>query len=107
MDLITLQDLQIMMLIGTFLLGCVTFMIGVAILINGAWGKDIRTATTHTTRLVQKGLAEEISGLVGNASTLLSTLNDMSRTSAGIGVFLTVFGGLLMGVTCWFVLVMD
>jgi hypothetical protein len=104
MDIFSLQDLQILMLIGMFLLGGLTFVTGVAILASGAWGRDLRTITTQTTRLAQKGIAEDISGLVGNASTLLTTINEMIRTATGIGVFLTIAGAILMGITIWFVL---
>jgi hypothetical protein len=96
MENINPQDLQIFMLIGIFLLGSITFLLGLAILMYGAWGKDLRTIADQTTSLAQKGIAEEISGLVGNASTLMSTLNDLVRTSNGIGFYLTIIGGLLM-----------
>jgi hypothetical protein len=104
MDPTTLRNLQIFMIIGLFILGSITFMIGVAILVTGAWRRDLRSLTYQTTQLAQKGLTEEISGLVGNTSNLLNTLNDMVRTATGIGVFLTVSGGLLMLITCWFFL---
>jgi hypothetical protein len=96
MENINAQDLQIFMLIGTFLLGSITFLLGLAILMYGAWGKDLRTIADQTTSLAQKGITEEISGLVGNASTLMSTLNDLVRTSNGIGFYLTIIGGVLM-----------
>jgi hypothetical protein len=90
------SELQLFMLIGTFLLGSITFLLGLAILMYGAWGKDLRTIADQTTKLAQKGMAEEIAGLVGNASTLMTTLNDLMRTSNGIGFYLTIIGALLM-----------
>ncbi len=96
MENLNANELQLFMLIGIFLLGSITFLLGLAILMYGAWGKDLRTIADQTTRLAQKGIAEEISGLVGNASTLMNTLNDVMRTSNGIGFYLTVIGALLM-----------
>ncbi len=96
MENLNAHDLQVFMLIGIFLLGSITFLLGLAILMYGAWGKDLRTIADQTTTLAQKGIAEEISGLVGNASTLMSTLNDLVRTSNGIGFYLTIIGGVLM-----------
>jgi len=61
-----------------------------------AAGKDVHTLATQTTRLAQKGLAEQVAGLVGNASALLEAVNKLVRTTAGVGVFLTVLGLLLM-----------
>jgi hypothetical protein len=104
MEVVSMQELRIVMLVGMFLLGGLTFITGVAILVSGAWGRELRNITTQTTRLAQKGIAEDISGLVGNASSLLTTVNEMIRTTTGIGVFLTMAGALLMGLTVWFVL---
>jgi hypothetical protein len=92
MEILTISSLEIIMLIGTYLLGFITIILGLAILVRGAWGSDLRNLATQTTRLAQKGLAEEVSGLVGNASALLVTINEMVRTSTGIGFYLTVVG---------------
>jgi len=54
--------------------------------------------------LAQKGIAEDVAGLVGNASSLLSATNELVRTSAGIGVFLAVLGVVLMAAATWLVL---
>jgi hypothetical protein len=107
MNLIDLRDLQLLMLVGMFMLGGLTFITGVLILVSGAWGRELRSITSQTARLAQKGLTEEISGLVGNASNLMNTINEMVRTATGIGVFLTVFGGILMSITCWLILTMS
>lgn len=97
-------EVQLSMGIGLFVIGVFTFWIGVIILVSRTTGKDVKTIASQTTRLAQKGLAEEIAGLVGNASTLLNALNDMVRTAAGIGIFLTIIGLLLMGTSIWLVL---
>ena len=104
MSLIGVHDLQLLMLVGMFLLGSITFILGVAVLVIGAWGQDLRAITAQTSRIAQKGLAEEISGLVGNASNLLNTINSVVQTTTGIGVFLIIAGTLLMGLAYWFIL---
>ena len=104
MELFSIHDLKLLMLIGTFLLGVITFLLGLGILVYGAWGRDLRGVAAQTARLAQKGLAEEISGLVGNASTLLISINEMMRTSTGIGFYLTIVGAILMIVACWVIL---
>src|SRR4030042_2551998 len=104
MNALTLHDIQLIMAGGLFLLGIGTFLTGVLILVAGSWWRDLRTLTAQTTRIAQKGLAEEISGLVGNASVLLTSINDLVHTTTGIGVFLTLIGSILMSVTFWLVL---
>jgi hypothetical protein len=104
MNSFDLHDIQLIMAGGMFLLGICTFLTGVLILVAGSWWRDLRTLTAQTTRIAQKGLAEEISGLVGNASVLLTSINDLVHTTTGIGVFLTIIGSILMSVTFWLVL---
>jgi hypothetical protein len=98
MDFLTISLIEKIMLIITYLLGFITIILGIAILVHGVWGRDLRTLTSQTTRLAQKGLAEEVSGLVGNASALLTTINEMVRTSTGIGLYLTLVGIILIGI---------
>jgi len=85
-----------LMAIVLFLMGLIFTFIGILILTVRVSGKDVRALALQTTRLAQKGLAEDIAGLVGNASSLLTALNDMARTTAGIGVFITLIGLILM-----------
>jgi len=79
-----------------FILGIACTITGIIILTIRVSGGDLRTLAMQTTRLAQKGMADDIAGLVGNASNLLAALNDMVRTTAGIGVFITVIGIILM-----------
>jgi hypothetical protein len=104
MDPTQLYNLQFYMLIGIFLIGFITFLSGVIILLTGAWGKELRSTLEQTNRLAQKGLADEVSGLVGNAASLLASLNDLIKTRNGIGITLILIGGILMLIPCWFVL---
>ncbi len=96
MEIFLMQKMQSYMLSGMFSLGGLTFMFGVIILIWGVWSKDMRETLAQTNRLAQKGLTDEISGLVGNASMLLTTISDLIRTRNGTGVILIVTGALLM-----------
>jgi len=96
------QQIQVYMLAGMFSLGGLTFIAGVFILILGIWGLEQRSLVAETNRIAQKGLAEEISGLVGNASMLMSAINDMVRTRNGIGIILIITGMVLMVTAYWF-----
>jgi hypothetical protein len=97
-------DLKLLMVIGLFLLGAITLLVGILLLVTRSAGKEVRALTTQTARLAKKGIAEDVAGLVGNASNLLSATNDLVRTSAGIGVFLAILGFLLMTAATWLVL---
>ena len=97
-------DITLLMVVGLFVLGVITLLIGILLLITRSAGKEVRTLAAQTAQLAKKGIAEDVAGLVGNASTLLSATNDLVRTSAGIGVFLAVLGFLLMAGATWLVL---
>lgn len=97
-------DLKLIMVIGLFLLGAFTLLIGILLLVTRSAGKEVRALATQTAQLAKKGIAEDVAGLVGNASNLLSATNDLVRTSAGIGVFLAILGFLLMTAATWLVL---
>lgn len=84
-----------------FILGIMTFVGGVAVLIYRVTGRHLRALATQTTQLAQKGVTDDIAGLVGNASSLLDSLNQLLKTTAGVGVFLCILGLLLVGSACW------
>lgn len=85
-----------------FIVGLITFSIGALILIIRSRDKDINVVTKQTSQIMQKSLAEDVAGLVGNASALLNAMNELARTQNGIGVILVIVGALLMLVACYF-----
>ncbi len=97
-------DLKLLMVVGLFVLGVITLLVGILLLVTRSAGKEVRTLASQTAKLARKGIAEDVAGLVGNASNLLSATNELVRTSAGIGVFLAVLGFLLMAGAIWLVL---
>jgi hypothetical protein len=101
---ITLLDIQMGFALGLFLFGIISLSTGIFILIVRSTGKEIRTLASQTTQLAKKGIAEDVAGLVGNASALLGAANELVRTTAGIGVFLAVLGFLLMSIAAWLTL---
>jgi hypothetical protein len=93
----TLNDPVMVMLGVMFFLGMLSFLAGITILILRASNKDVKTLTAQAARLVQKGVTDEISGLVGNLSSLLDSMDQLVRTTRGVGVFLMIWGALTMG----------
>ena len=93
-------DLVVFILLGMFFVGLATFATGVVILVRNASDKELKTMTLQTHRLVEKGIAEDVAGLVGNASNLLSSMDRLVQTRRGAGVMLAVFGAVLMAGSC-------
>ncbi len=81
---------------GLFLIGLITFAIGVAILIIRSIGRDTSAISKSIVQMVQKGIADDLSGLVDNASNLMAATTNLIQTTKGIGVFLIISGSIFM-----------
>ena len=86
------NELVLMIAASLALLGVISIAAGIALLVFRSGGKAVHSIASQATRLAQKGIAEDVAGLVGNASALVDAVNQLVRTSAGIGIFLVVFG---------------
>ncbi len=86
-----------------FLIGIACLVISIVILSRQALNKNIRTIAESTAKLAQKGLTDGVSGLVGNATMLLSSLNDLTQSNTGIGIFF-VFLSLVLLAVAYFLL---
>jgi hypothetical protein len=92
----TVNDFLLSMAIALVVSGIVILGIGVFTLIKKLMGKELQTIADQTAKLAQKGIAEDITGLVGNARTLIEALTQMVKTTAGIGIFLIIIGFILL-----------
>jgi len=81
---------------GLFLIGLITFAIGVSILIIRSIGRDTRAISKSIVQMTQKGIADDLSGLVDNASSLMAATTNLIQTTKGIGVFLIISGSVFM-----------
>ncbi len=99
----TIEILKIIV-VALFALGAISLSCGIFILFKKVMGDEMKVIATQTARLAQKGLAEEVAGLVGNASALLGALNALIKTTTGVGVFLTLVGFILMVVSYYLAL---
>lgn len=101
---INLSDTLLAMAALLFFIGVFCLIMGIFVLLTRAMSKDMRALSAHTAKLARKGIAEDLSGLVGNASTLMAALSQMVRTAAGVGIFLTTIGMGLMAAGYWILL---
>jgi hypothetical protein len=98
----TTYEFQMTMATVMFFLGLIVMGISIFILTRQAIGRDIKSIAQQTAKLAEKGITENIAGLVGNASALINALHDLSKTNTGIGVFM-VFLGIALLTTAYFI----
>ena len=93
----TLDVDQFLMIMAASMLalGVITMVSGIIVLVFRASGKDVHTLANQSVKLAQTGVAEEVSGLVGNTSALLEALNQLVKTNTGVGIFLVLISLLL------------
>lgn len=82
------NEMILIMCVGLLVMGMISMLSGILVLVFRVSGKDVHTIASQTVRLAQKGVAEDVAGLVGNASALLDAVNQLVRTTTGVGVFL-------------------
>lgn len=90
------HDVLFMMALIVSAMGFITFMLGVFVLVGRAMGREMRSLAAQTSQLAQKGLGDELPGLVGNASLLFEAIQRLVKTAQGIGVFLVLLGAALI-----------
>jgi hypothetical protein len=98
---LTSSTLVLLMIGMLFLLGMLTFIAGILTLTFRAASNDVKSLAVQTGRLAQKGMAEEVVGLVSNTTDLVGAMDQLVRTTRGIGIFLTILGLVLMAGACW------
>ncbi len=101
---LTLRDMQIFIAAALFIMGCLCILLGAFVLITRGYSREIRTLAVNTARLGQKGMAQEVAGLVTSASELVSSINQLVRTASGVGVFLVSLGLVMIGASYWMIL---
>ena len=92
----TVNDFLLSMAIVLVVTGIIVLGIGVFTLIKKLMGKELQTIADQTSKLAQKGITDDVAGLVGNARTLIEALNQMVKTTAGVGIFLVIIGFILL-----------
>jgi len=84
-------------------LGVISFIVGLFILAFKITTGDFSKISSQSAQLMSKGLTDDVSDLMGNASSLLESLTQMSKTRAGVGMFLVIVSFVLFIVAYYLV----
>ena len=91
-------------LAGTVLvLGVVAFVIGLFTLAFKVTSGDFSELSSSSAKLMTKGLTDDVSELMGNATALLESITQMTKTRAGVGMFLIIVSFILFIVSYYLV----
>jgi hypothetical protein len=84
-------------------MGVITFFVGIIILAFKVKSDEFTSITEQSAKLMEKGIVEDVSEMMGNTTSLLETINQMVKTKAGIGVFLVLITFVLFGVAYYLI----
>ena len=84
-------------------MGIITFIVGIIILAFKVKSDEFNSITEQSAKLMEKGIVEDVSEMMGNTTSLLETINQMVKTKAGIGVFLVLITFVLFGVAYYLI----
>ena len=94
---LTMNDLLLILSFVILAMGVITFIVGIFTLAFKINSEDFNEISSQTAKLLNKGMSEDITGMIGNASSLLQSINEMARTKAGVGMFLLIVAFILLG----------
>lgn len=104
-DLITPDNLRLAMGLVFFPLGLLAILSGMVMLIVGPYRKESQALASHSARIGQKGLTDDITAVAQSATALLEAVNRLVQTASGNAVVLIGFGALLEAASYWLLVV--
>jgi H+/Cl- antiporter ClcA len=100
---LTANDFVITLAGVVLFLGVISFIVGLFTLAFKITSGDFAKISNQSAKLMSKGLTDDVSDLMGNASSLLESLTQMSKTKAGVGMFLIIVAFVLFIVAYYLV----
>jgi hypothetical protein len=98
---LSFQEIQLIVAATLFFIGCICTLLGILLLVTRGYSREVNSIAANTAKLGQKGLTQEIAGLVVSATELVASINDLSRTASGVALMLIAIGMGMIGGAYW------
>ncbi len=103
---INANDFTLILAIILAVMGLITFFVGIIILAFRVKSDEFTSITEQSAKIMEKGIGDNISDLMGNMTAVLDAINQMVKTKAGIGVFLVLITFVLFGIAYYLIAVL-
>jgi len=90
--LLTPDNVKALMGLGLFGSGMFTIALGVWRLLAREFQTTMRSLAVQSARIGQKAITDDLAAVADSAARLIESVNQLVRTNAGVGAFLTVLG---------------
>jgi hypothetical protein len=101
---ISSSDLQVTIILIALGSGVLFLIAGMIVLISRGFSKEMRVLASTSTELSKRAMSHGMTDLTSNISEILSTLNQMLMTTAGVGAFLALIGIAMLAAAYWLTL---
>jgi hypothetical protein len=98
------SDLQVIVILTALGAGVLFLFSGMIVLISRGFSKEMQVLASTSSELSKRAMSHDMTELTGNISAILSTINQMLMTTAGIGAFLSFLGIAMLAAAYWLTL---
>jgi hypothetical protein len=98
------SDLQIFIILVALGTAILFLLTGMIVLITRGFSKEMQVLASTSSELSKRAMSHSMTELTGNLSEILSTINQMLMTSAGVGAFLALIGIAMLAAAYWLTL---
>lgn len=88
---------------AVLILAIISFFVGLFTLTFRIPSSEFSEISAHSAKIMSKGLTDDVSVLVGNASSLLESIAAMTKTRAGVGIFLIIVSFIFLSIAYYLV----
>jgi hypothetical protein len=97
------ETIKTLMSLVLFSTGMFNIVFGVWRLLGREFQGTMKSLAVQSTRIGQKAITEDVAGIADSAARLMDSVNQLVRTSAGIGAFLSILGMIQVAGAYWIV----
>jgi len=102
--MLSLTDMQVLIAMTVMGAGLCSLAAGIIVLASRGFSKEMRVLAAQSAKLSEKGMSHDMAGVVSGVGEILGLLNQLTRTSTGVGMFLMAAGIGLIGAAYYVVM---
>jgi TRAP-type uncharacterized transport system fused permease subunit len=97
-------EIQVVMSVSLFVVGVLSSLAGLWIILAKEYHETMKQLSSQSVRISGRAITQDtVAPLIDSASRMVEAINQLIRTAAGVGAFLTVVGVMICVVSFWMI----
>jgi TRAP-type uncharacterized transport system fused permease subunit len=97
-------EIQVVMSVSMFVIGVLSSLSGLWIILAKEYQQTMKELSAQSVRISGRAVTQDtVAPLIDSASRMVEAINQLIRTAAGVGAFLTVVGVMICVVSFWMI----